>query len=938
MLSATLQHHLNSYNSSVSQDIKRNLYVDNIISGCQSEEGVLHYYTESRAIMSDAKFNLRSWASNSSKLQKQAQSDGTLDSDTTVNLLGLKWNTCTDTLSLIQRQIKHDATSPVTKRSTLQASSKLYDPLGWLSPITVRAKLLIQELWRKQVSWDEPLNDDFNSKWCQIATDIEEAAKTVMTRRYSVMSMDQCVYLHVFADASMKAYGAVAYLQNAERVDFIMAKSRVSPLKDTTLPRLELRAAVTAAHLAKFIVSALQFQLSDIRVRLWSDSRIALHWIFSTKQLKPFVANRVEEICSLFPTSVWGYCHTTDNAADLLTRGITPTQLQLSSLWFRGPAWLTSEPEWPKWSPASILHVTTDEKVESTNPVTEKTTANNPGVHQCININRYSKLTKLYRVTAYVLRFINNSKGTSAKLTRPLTAVELNHAQKLQVKSIQQEIYPDELSNLQSKSPRLPLVRQLQLYLNKEGIMCCGGRIHNAPISDSTKFPYLLPKKHRLTELIVRDTHERHLHTGTNSTVTYLRQRYWIPAARQCVRSILRHCVVCNKLCGNHYKTPDPPPLPKHRVQAMEPFTVTGIDFTGALYIRSPEGEKKVYICLFTCGSTRAVHLEVVADLSEDTFLQAFRRFSSRKSLPRVVVSDNASTFMSAADDLKALFESNVVQESLGNQGIVWKFIPCRAPWYGGYWERLVGLTKNSLKKTLGRAFVTLSSLQTLIVEIEAHLNNRPLTYVSSELNEPEPLTPSHLLYGRMINNLPHPFTTQDEVTDEDFQEVGSKLHHTLSKKAKTQALIIQHFWSRWKREYLTSLRETHTTSSGSNKETIRVGDVVIIHDDCHRLKWRLAVVQELQRGNDDLVRSAIIRTANGVTNRPIAKLYPLEVNVGMDAPGRRSQEVIEDQNDCATDTLSPSPPRPQRSAAVRARTRIAKWNKILRGPEDVVN
>ena len=157
MLSATLDHHLNSYNSLVSNDMKSNLYVDNIISGCQSEEAILHYYAESRAIMSDAKFNLRSWASNSSKLTEQAQRDHVLDSGTTVNLLGLKWNTCIDTLSLTQCQIKQEATAPVTKRSILQASSKQYDPLGWLSPITVRAKLLIQELWKQQVGWDDPL-------------------------------------------------------------------------------------------------------------------------------------------------------------------------------------------------------------------------------------------------------------------------------------------------------------------------------------------------------------------------------------------------------------------------------------------------------------------------------------------------------------------------------------------------------------------------------------------------------------------------------------------------------------------------------------------------------------------------------------------------------------------------------------------------------------
>jgi len=145
---------------------------------------------------------------------------------------------------------------------------------------------------------------------------------------------------------------------------------------------------------------------------------------------------------------------------------------------------------------------------------------------------------------------------------------------------------------------------------------------------------------------------------------------------------------------------------------------------------------------------------------------------------------------MSAADDLKALFESTTIRETLGNQGIEWRFIPRCAPWY---WERLIGLTKSSLKKALGRTFVTLSSLQTLVVEIEAHLNNRPLTYVSTDSNEPTPLTPSHLLYGRMINTVPHPRTEHDEITDEDYYEARDQ-HHSLSKKAK--ALIIEHFWS----------------------------------------------------------------------------------------------------------------------------------------------
>ena len=939
MLSATLHRHLDLYESPVSSDTKRNLYVDNVISGCQTEEEILSYYTDARSIMATAHFNLRSWASNSPKLQATAQADGVLDTDTTVSVLGLKWNTCTDTLALSQRRLTNDNTV-MTKCNILQAASKQYDPLGWLSPIVVRAKLLIQELWRKQVNWDEPLDDDFNNRWFQVAADVEQSASVVMARRYSVMSSNKSVYLHVFADASTKAYGALAYLQSAGQVDFVMAKSRVSPLKTTTLPRLELRAAVTAEQLAEFIHSTLQLQLDSIKIKLWSDSQITLHWIFSKKQLKPFVANRVREICLLFPTSVWGYCHTDDNAADLLTRGISSTQLQSSTLWSHGPPWLLSQSNWPTWSPAIVIHVqTNDEEVEPTLPATDAPVTLKPGLGQIIDITRYSKLTKLLRVTAYVLRFITNIKRTLPKLSGHLTPTELSYAQVLWIKSVQQHSFCNEIANLQFKASRLPLIRQLRLHLNNEGIICCGGRIHNTPVSQQVKFPYLLPQKHWLTELIIQDIHQRHFHSGTNSTVTYLRQLYWLPAARRHVRSILRHCVTCNKLSGSHYKAPSPPPLPKHRLQMMNPFTVTGIDFTGALYVRTSGGESKAYICLFTCASSRAVHLEVVTDLSEETFLQAFRRFASRKSLPKLVVSDNASTFMSAAEDLRALFESRTIQEGLGRQGVEWKFIPCRAPWYGGYWERLIGLTKNALKKALGRAYVTLPSLQTIVVEIEAHLNNRPLTYVSSDLDEPEPLTPSHLLYGRIIDTVPHSLAAEDEVIDENYQEVGSKLHNTLSKKAKAQALIIQHFWNRWKREYLTSLRETHTVNNGTNKERIKVGDIVIVHDDVPRLKWQLAVVKELQRGHDNAVRSAVIRTVNGVTNRPIIKLYPLEVNVETETPD--SQDILDDSTPDTPvphDTEPQLPSRPQRSAAVKARAQVSDWAQILRGPEDVMN
>ena len=357
--------------------------------------------------------------------------------------------------------------------------------------------------------------------------------------------------------------------------------------------------------------------------------------------------------------------------------------------------------------------------------------------------------------------------------------------------------------------------------------------------------------------MIIEDTHKKLHHGGMAVTVTAIRQVYWIPTIRQRVRSILRRCVTCAKTMGKPYKTPDPPPLPKTRVGSTRPFAVTGVDFTGTLYVKEPVGEHKAYICLFTCASTRAIHLEIVTDLSTESFLLAFRRFASRRSLPSVMLSDNASTYIAAAEELKILFESDGIKEALGRQGVDWQFIPKRAPWYGGFWKRLIGLTKQAIRKTLGRTFISLQQLQTIVVEIESMLNDRPLTYVNSDLQDTQPLTPSHLLYGRRIQQAPHPLSDQEEANDPSFVD-GVDLRKRVDKLTQ----LMGHFSSRWKREYLTSLREFYKTSR-QNGQLIRTGDVVIVHEDNKpRLQWRLAIVEDLIKGKDGQVRAAHIRTS----------------------------------------------------------------------------
>lgn len=221
------------------------------------------------------------------------------------------------------------------------------------------------------------------------------------------------------------------------------------------------------------------------------------------------------------------------------------------------------------------------------------------------------------------------------------------------------------------------------------------------------------------------------------------------------------------------------------------PFTITGNDFTGALYIQQNNTESKVYICLFTCATSRAIHLEIVTDLSTETFLLALRRIASHKSLPWIVVSDNGSTYLSAAEELKELLQSEQLMASLNRHGVLWKFIPKQGPWYGEWWERLIGLTKMLLKKVLSRVHILLPVLETLIVEIEAILNDHPLTYTLSDANDLEPLTPSHLLYGRRKTLVPYENVEDDEVDDPNFGDI-SNIKHSQGTSTTPQTLQVK--------------------------------------------------------------------------------------------------------------------------------------------------
>ena len=419
------------------------------------------------------------------------------------------------------------------------------------------------------------------------------------------------------------------------------------------------------------------------------------------------------------------------------------------------------------------------------------------------------------------------------------------------------------------------------------------------------------------------------MHNGLKETLTEVRSKYWIPKGRQTVRKELFGRNICRRFQGRSYPVPESPDLPEFRVRDVHAFSCVGVDFAGPLFVKSKVKDDpemaKVYIALFTCATSRAVHLELVPSLDAPTFLLCLGRFIGRRGLPKLIVSDNAKTFQASEKTLVSLFELEDVQEHLSSKGIRWQFNLAKAPWWGGFFERLVKQVKSCLKKTLGRSKLSFDELTTIFAEVEAVLNSRPLTYLYSDDVE-EPLTPSHLVIGRRLLTLP---VGPLQIDDWDFGD-----HLTATKRSRYLADRIQHFRRRWQRENLVELREFHRPK-GKNVTLppVRINDVVILHDQgtSQRAFWKLARITDLIRGRDGKVRGARVLVAGKKTliERPLQELFPLEVHAS-NTESTNQNSITEDEPRRVNDGDSAAQTTPRRTAAVVAEEKIKLIDHLL--------
>ena len=509
------------------------------------------------------------------------------------------------------------------------------------------------------------------------------------------------------------------------------------------------------------------------------------------------------------------------------------------SQWINGPTWLSEQGE-PGEQPHSTLAPSEClQEMKKTSKVLTLLTDDFQPTEPILECENYSSLQRLSRVTAFVFKFVHvlksRVKNRVSELNLEITPEDLQRATVYWIKKSQFSLQEDE--HFQSWEA------QFGLYSDEEGLLRCRGRLSNADLPYSTKCPILLNTKHHLTQLIVRQCHLTVKHGGVKETLTELRSLYWIIRGRNFVRKLLRQCVICRRFTGKPYQAPLAPPLPEFRVTEAPPFMFTGVDFAGPLYVR--DSEEKVWLCLYTCCVTRAVHLEIVPGLSAQSFILCFRRFTARRGLPQRMILDNAKRFESAERLIATTLNDPTVKRYFSNLQLTWSFNLAKAPWQGGFFERLIQSAKRCLKRTIGNSKLSYDELQTAVTEVELVLNSRPLSYVLTEDLE-EPLTPSHLITGLRLLSLQGVTSKQPE--DPDYQ-VAPSSPTDLSRRMQHFNRILNHFWMRWRREYLTELRAHRRGQSRSDGSNVTVGDIVLVNDPDHpRTFWKLARLRSLLR------------------------------------------------------------------------------------------
>ena len=856
--------------------VLRNFYVDDMCKAVDSVPHAIRLALELIKLTGTRGFKLTKWSSNNQDVLNAIENlDPDLDISTSVNLEMVEKSHNCRTLGMncdMKRDVFFFESVSVenarTKREILSIASSIFDPLGLLSPFVLKAKLFLQSLWEKRLGWDDILTDEDLRLWLKWCSELQELSNICIPRCYWPLNFEHRTYvLHTFCDASEAAFAACVYLvvtsQNGDsHVSLVLSKTRVAPVKKRclTLPRLELQAAVLGVRLHRTVIAELDLDISDSF--FWTDSLIVLQYINSeSKRLKTFVANRVSEIRASSNPEQWKFVPGNLNPADDCSRGLSLSQLNANHRWFNGPEFLLSNDpnDWP-------VQVHVPEVEVNDSELKRVVIAQSAFVHQgLVDVSEFSRLSRLLRVTAWSSRFVHNAKPQSDSRTGRLTVPELDGARLYWVKQAQSEYFAEEIAALASGKPisRNSRLKSLTPIL-VDGVLRVGGRLKHARIPFDSKHQVIIPHQHPIAKLLILEAHRNVNHEGPEHTIAELRQTYWITRVRTRVRMVIHDCFLCRlrRICA---RVPKMAQLPLARVHMGSVWSTTMCDYFGPLSVKRGRGREKRWVCIFTSLTVRAIHLEIAASLDTDAFIMALRRFIARRGKPKDLYCDNGTNFVGANSELKEALKSldtGRIHDFLAEKGTEFHFSPPKGQHMNGAVERLVKSVKRSLDVVLRSHCVFEDTLHTFLCEVESILNSRPLTHVSTDPRDPEPLTPAHFLLGIASD--------ASAIVQSSESDICSR------KRWRHTQLLADHFWNRWRKEYLPSL--TVTRKWTEEVPNLKVDDVVLINDNNEaRGRWPLARVVEICPSSDGRVRVVKVKTPSGVLTRPVARLCLLE-------------------------------------------------------------
>ncbi|XP_072040573.1 uncharacterized protein [Amphiura filiformis] len=775
----------------------------------------------------------------------------------------------------------------------------VYDPLGLIAPVVLPGKQILQQLCHHG-DWDDPIPEEMKTQWDKWRRGILLLGSTNFNiprcYRPKDFGLVQTIELHHFSDASTVGYGQCSYLRQVDdkqqvHCSLVMGKARVAPLKVTTIPRLELTAALVSVKVSAMLKKELRHQ-QEIQEIFWTDSKVVLGYIANeSRRFHIFVANRVQKIRDSTDPVQWRFVKTDENPADDASRGISAQELTTTSKWLTGPDFL-----WSKKTPtgeADDYKQALPENDPEVKRIAFATNAERSHHFEIERLERFSTWTRARRAIANCLKFKahlksqatmrrrnSNPSKTPIHQYRSPTVEDLRVAEIEIIRSVQLECFNEELQILKclhvnENTPNRNEARKrnqaikgtsclyrLDPYLDEDGIIRVGGRLRRAHFPLEIKHPAILPRKHHITELLIRHCHDSIEHQGRGMTTNEIRSNgFWIIGCSSAVSGVISRCVKCKRLRSKPQvqKMAD---LPTDRLEPAPPFTYCAVDYFGPFLIKEGRKELKRYGVLFTCLASRAIHIETSASLSTDSFINALRRIIAIRGPIRLLRSDRGTNFVGAEAELKRAcleMDTQRVCNFLLNEKCDYVEFNMNVPsasHMGGVWERQIRTVRNILASLMSEAGTHLDdeSLRTFMSEATAIVNSRPLTV--DNMNDPmslEPLTPNHLLTQKSRIILPPP----GEFQREDMY---------LRKWWRRVQYLANEFWSRWRREYLQTLQSRPKWVKP--KRDLQTGDIVIIKDEAVlRNRWQLGRVAEVYPGEDGHVRKVKLAIGNKALN-----------------------------------------------------------------------